>query len=74
MPTPPITIAVDARGGDSAPRREVEGAVLAAEELGLGVLLVGQEELVRKELRRYPARHLPVEVVHGGGIGVCRDS
>ena len=40
-----ITIAVDAMGGDHAPRPEVEGAVQAARELGVRVLLVG---LVRR--------------------------
>jgi len=74
MPTPPITIAVDAMGGDHAPRREVEGAVLAAEEWGLGILLVGQEELLRKELRRYPARHWPVEVVHAAEVITMEDN
>ena len=74
MPTPPITIAVDAMGGDHAPRREVEGAVLAAEEWGLGILLVGQEELLRKELRRHPARHWPVEVVHAAEVITMEDN
>ena len=37
-----ITIAVDAMGGDHAPRPEVEGSVLAAQEYGVRVLLVGQ--------------------------------
>ena len=32
-----ITIAVDAMGGDHAPRPEVEGGVLAARELGVRV-------------------------------------
>ena len=41
--TPMITIAVDAMGGDNAPRPEVEGSVLAARELGVRVLLVGQD-------------------------------
>ena len=40
--TPMITIAVDAMGGDNAPRPEVEGSVLAARELGVRVMLVGQ--------------------------------
>jgi len=33
-----ITIAVDAMGGDHAPRPEVEGAVQAARELGVRIL------------------------------------
>ena len=41
-----ITIAVDAMGGDQAPRTEVEGSVLAAREFGVRVLLVGQPSRV----------------------------
>jgi len=41
------TIALDAMGGDSAPRAEVEGAILAARELDVRVLLVGIEATVR---------------------------
>ena len=36
-----ITIAVDAMGGDHAPRPEVEGSVLAAREYGVHIMLVG---------------------------------
>ena len=47
-----ITIALDAMGGDNAPRAEVEGAVLAARELDVRVVLVGIEATVRQELAR----------------------
>ena len=33
-----ITIAVDAMGGDHAPRPEVEGAIVAAREFGVRIL------------------------------------
>ena len=42
----PITVAVDAMGGDLAPGEIVAGAVLAAEELGVRVLLVGIEDVI----------------------------
>src|SRR6202795_1274237 len=58
-----ITIAVDAMGGDHAPRPEVEGSVLAARELGVRVLLVGQPNAVRAELARHAVPNLPVEIV-----------
>lgn len=45
-----IRIAVDAMGGDYAPAEIVKGAVLAAKEYPVEILLVGQEEVVRKEL------------------------
>ena len=50
-----ITIAVDAMGGDNAPRPEVEGSVLAAREFGVRILLVGQPQVVRRSWRGMPA-------------------
>ena len=58
-----ITIAVDAMGGDHAPRPEVEGSVLAARELGVRVLLVGQPSVIRPELARHAAPNLPIEII-----------
>jgi glycerol-3-phosphate acyltransferase PlsX len=58
-----ITVAVDAMGGDTAPRPEVEGAVQAARELGVQILLVGQAQEIKRELARYAVRSLPIEVV-----------
>lgn len=57
------TIAVDAMGGDHAPQSEVEGALLAAREHGVRVLLVGQEDVLRAELARHKTDGLPVEVL-----------
>lgn len=57
------TIAVDAMGGDHAPQSEVEGALLAAREHGVRVLLVGQENVLRAELARHKTDGLPVEVL-----------
>jgi len=60
-----LTVALDAMGGDHAPKAEVEGAVLAARQLGVKVILVGQEDLVRGELSTYEDwAELPIEVVH----------
>src|SRR5258708_5192973 len=58
-----ITVAVDAMGGDHAPRPEVEGSVLAVRELGVRVLLVGQPHVVRAELARLASPNLPIEIV-----------
>jgi glycerol-3-phosphate acyltransferase PlsX len=69
-----ITIALDAMGGDHAPRAEVEGAILAARELGVRVLLVGIEEAVRQELQRHKLRDLPLEVVHATDVITMSDS
>ncbi len=50
-----MRIAVDAMGGDFAPKEIVAGAVKAAQELKALTLLVlvGQEEVIRQELKAY---------------------
>src|ERR1700676_1239988 len=58
-----ITIAVDAMGGDHAPRPEVEGSVLAAREYGVRIMLVGQPNALRAELAKHAAPNLPIEIV-----------
>jgi glycerol-3-phosphate acyltransferase PlsX len=63
-----ITIAVDAMGGDHAPRPEVEGSVLAARELGVRVLLVGQPAAVRAELAKHAPANLPIEIIPAGEV------
>jgi phosphate acyltransferase len=68
------TIALDAMGGDSAPRAEVEGAILAARELDVRVLLVGIEATVRQELARQKAKGLPIEVVNATEVVTMKDS
>ena len=60
----PEKIAVDAMGGDFAPEIVVQGAVLAARDYHIPVLLVGDEEKIRKELEKNDGLHLPIEVHH----------
>jgi glycerol-3-phosphate acyltransferase PlsX len=68
-----ITIAVDAMGGDHAPRPEVEGSVLAAQEYGVRVLLVGQPNMVRAELARHPRPAVPIEIVPASEVITMED-
>jgi glycerol-3-phosphate acyltransferase PlsX len=70
-----LTIAVDAMGGDHAPKAEVEGAIRAASELGLRVILVGQEVVVRQELaKHHGADSLPIEIRHAAEVITMDDS
>src|SRR5262250_1212727 len=48
-----IWIAVDAMGGDEAPRNVVDGALAAVRHFDLGVLLVGRAEVIETELEQY---------------------
>ena len=60
-----VTIAVDAMGGDHAPKAEVDGAVRAAGSLSVKVILVGQQDVVRRELEQHQGyQDLPIEVIH----------
>ncbi|HTV02586.1 MAG TPA: phosphate acyltransferase PlsX [Luteitalea sp.] len=47
-------IAVDAMGGDDAPRAVVQGAIAAAREDGLALTLVGVRAQLEDELARFP--------------------
>ncbi len=59
-----MKIAVDAMGGDFAPRNTVQGAVEACREFQLPVILVGREQEIHRELDRLNVGGLPIEVVH----------
>src|SRR5437588_10102617 len=70
-----LTIALDAMGGDHAPKAEVDGAVRAAASLGVKVILVGQQDVVCRELEQHEGyRDLPIEVVHASERITMEDS
>ncbi len=68
------TIALDAMGGDSAPRAEVEGAIDAAREFGVRIALVGQPDKLKAELARHTHRGLPVDIVAASEVISMHDS
>jgi glycerol-3-phosphate acyltransferase PlsX len=45
-------VVVDAMGSDNAPHVEIDGALAATRDLGVGVILVGQAHKIEPELRR----------------------
>src|SRR5512139_3794876 len=64
-----MNIAVDAMGGDFAPQNTVEGAVLAARELGIPVTLVGDERVIRQEAGKYAGSDsLPLTFFHASEV------
>ena len=65
---PPMKIAVDAMGGDHAPREVVRGAVQAARELDIPVILVGREDMIRDELASCDVGSGRIEVVHASEV------
>ena len=70
-----VTIAVDAMGGDHAPRHEVDGAIRAARSLGVRIILVGKQDLLCTELAAHEgAGELPIEIHHASEQITMEDS
>lgn len=71
----PITIAIDAMGGDYAPLEIVKGAILAVKELNesnktesVELILVGKEDDIQKELDKYEYNKDSIKIVHADEI------
>ncbi len=63
-----MKIVVDAMGGDHAPAVVVDGAVQAARELGLEIILVGRQEAIEAELAQHDTAGLALTVHHASQV------
>jgi glycerol-3-phosphate acyltransferase PlsX len=63
-----MRIVVDAMGSDHAPLPDVAGAVAAAKEGGIEVILVGPEETIKAELAKYDLGGARVSVRHAAEV------
>lgn len=62
-------VALDAMGGDNAPVEIVKGAIDAVKKRkDIKVLLVGQEDVVKRELSQYTYDEEQIEVVHASEV------
>ena len=69
------TIALDAMGGDHAPKAEVDGALQAARTHNVRVILVGKEDQIRQELSAHQGwESLPIEIHHASEVITMEDS
>ena len=57
-------IAVDAMGSDNYPTPDVEGAVMAAREYGVEIILTGDAAKIEPLLASANGKNLPIRVVH----------
>src|SRR5580698_2145291 len=70
-----VTIAVDAMGGDHAPKAEVDGSIRAAKALGVKIILVGKQDVLRAELAQHGDwQGLPIEILHASERVTMEDS
>ncbi len=63
-----MKIIIDAMGGDNAPKAPVMAAVRAVKELGIGIVLVGRESEISKELQKYDYPHDMLETVNADDV------
>jgi glycerol-3-phosphate acyltransferase PlsX len=60
-----MRIAIDAMGGDDGPGTIIDGALVAARHLQIGLLLVGDRDVIERELSRHPrAGALDLQTLH----------
>jgi glycerol-3-phosphate acyltransferase PlsX len=59
-----MRIAVDAMGGDFGPKVNVEGALRAAEDFDVEVLLVGAEDVIRMEISPQAGSRAKVNIIN----------
>jgi glycerol-3-phosphate acyltransferase PlsX len=63
-----MRIVVDAMGGDHAPGVVVDGAVQAARDFGIEIILVGRQDAIQAELVKYNTSGLSIRVVHAAEV------
>lgn len=59
-----MKIVIDAMGSDKAPAVEIEGTIQAVEEAGYEIVLVGDELLIKEELKKYADHSDKITVIH----------
>ena len=59
-----MKIALDAMGGDAAPETTIAGAIRAARELPIDIILVGRRDAIEQQLSRYPQPPANLSIVH----------
>ena len=64
----PVRVAVDAMGGDFAPAEIVSGAVQAAGDLEVEIILVGPKAEIEREIAKIDITNLPVRLVEASEI------
>ncbi len=63
-----MRIAVDAMGSDRYPGPDVEGAVQAARDYGVEIVLIGHKEVIEPALAKHSTTGLPISLVHASQV------
>jgi glycerol-3-phosphate acyltransferase PlsX len=68
-----MKIVVDAMGGDYAPENIIAGVVDAIKEFKVSIVLVGQQDRIEAELKKYSYPHDHIEIVHAPEVVAMHD-
>lgn len=63
-----MKIAVDAMGGDYAPREIIKGVIAAVDEYDVEIILVGNEQQIKKELNKYTIKEDKITIVDASDV------
>lgn len=63
-----MKIALDAMGGDHAPAAVIEGAICASREFNSDIVLVGRENVISEELKKYDIEKLSLSIKHASEV------
>jgi glycerol-3-phosphate acyltransferase PlsX len=69
-----VKIALDAMGGDLAPKAVIEGAVLAARDFQIEIILAGDRDVIARELASHHTSGLAIEIQHASEVVAMDDS
>ena len=69
-----MKIALDAMGGDLAPKAIIEGAVLAARDFHIEIVLAGDRDVIARELAAHKTGGLAIEIQHASEVVAMDDS
>jgi len=64
-----MKIVIDVMGGDNAPEEIIKGAIMAVNEFGVDIILVGDEVKIKREVEKYQIKDKnKVTIVHASEI------
>ena len=63
-----MKIIVDSMGSDKGPQEIIKGAIDSINELGVEIVIVGEENIIKKELKRYDYPKNSIEIINAKEI------
>jgi len=69
-----MRVVVDAFGGDNSPEQIIQGTIDAVNEKdGFTAVLVGKEDIIKEELKKYSFNKERVEILHASEVITCEE-